>query len=314
VSNDGTAFLTINATTATGFSDGTSNWVRATIDVNDGAGNRVTKFYTSSNGTTWTQLGTTVTTAGTTTIFDGTAVLEFGSLAVGTSTLLTGTIGQVIIQSAFDTGDNTTSVALSANFATQTADAFAFAEASSNAATVTINTTRYSYGVPSAQISTASTYALTANVDYYAPFIVTTPIAVDLLRLVVNAAGGPASNAIAYAGIYAADNDFQPTGSPLVNTSIAVSSAATGIFTSQVTPVTLQPGAYVASLNVSVAMTVMTWRGGLTFSSTGVATSDVVQNVARTAAAFTSSPSQWNSRLTSNTGYFHLLLLRWKAA
>jgi hypothetical protein len=59
-------------------------WVRVTMDVNDGAGNRVIKFYTSTSATSdhtavsWTQLGSTVTTAGTTSIFSGTSALYIG--------------------------------------------------------------------------------------------------------------------------------------------------------------------------------------------------------------------------------------------
>jgi hypothetical protein len=41
----------------------TDIWVRVTFDADDGAGNAVTKFYTSSDGSTWTQLGSTVTDA-----------------------------------------------------------------------------------------------------------------------------------------------------------------------------------------------------------------------------------------------------------
>jgi len=53
--------------------------VRVTLDVDDGAGNRVIKFYTSpSIGGTWTQLGGTITTAGTTSVFASTASLEVG--------------------------------------------------------------------------------------------------------------------------------------------------------------------------------------------------------------------------------------------
>ena len=72
------------STVATGFTDGTVHWVRVTLDVNDGGGNRVYNFYTSEDGETWDQLGTTVTTAGATTIFDGDSALEVGSIFAGT--------------------------------------------------------------------------------------------------------------------------------------------------------------------------------------------------------------------------------------
>jgi hypothetical protein len=41
----------------------TDIWIKVTFDADDGLGNAVTKFYTSSDGSTWTQLGSTVTDA-----------------------------------------------------------------------------------------------------------------------------------------------------------------------------------------------------------------------------------------------------------
>lgn len=52
-------------------------WVRATLDVDNGAAGRAIKFYTSTDGATWTQLGTTKTTAGVTTLFDTTTPFQF---------------------------------------------------------------------------------------------------------------------------------------------------------------------------------------------------------------------------------------------
>jgi hypothetical protein len=58
--------------------------VRATLDVDNGAGGNTVTFYTSSTPGTagpWTQLGSPVVTAGTTSIFNSTAPLEVGDLA-----------------------------------------------------------------------------------------------------------------------------------------------------------------------------------------------------------------------------------------
>jgi hypothetical protein len=68
-----------SSTVATGVTDGAVKWIRATLDVNNGASGNDVKFFTSDNGTTWTQLGTTVTTAGVTSIFGGTANIEIGT-------------------------------------------------------------------------------------------------------------------------------------------------------------------------------------------------------------------------------------------
>lgn len=91
---DGTGHLILN-TSSTGANTVTNTavnvvpftgddfvWIRATLDVNDGAGNRVCTFYTSTDGISWTVLET-VTTAATTTIFNSTASLRTGGLLTG---------------------------------------------------------------------------------------------------------------------------------------------------------------------------------------------------------------------------------------
>lgn len=100
---DGVTALNMASTVAPTVSDGAILLVRCTLDVDDGAGNRVAKFYTKTataatafsglaDDTGWTQLGTTVTTAGTTSIFSSTAVLEVGTEAVGTTNVLAGRV------------------------------------------------------------------------------------------------------------------------------------------------------------------------------------------------------------------------------
>lgn len=54
-------------------------WVRATLDVNNGAAGNTAVFYTSPDGIEWTQLGTSVVTAGTTSIFSGSSTLRVGA-------------------------------------------------------------------------------------------------------------------------------------------------------------------------------------------------------------------------------------------
>lgn len=69
------------------FTNGVGAWIRATLQVNDGLGNHVVKFYTSITdaptvapaSVTWIQYGNAVTTAGTTSIFDSTATLFIGN-------------------------------------------------------------------------------------------------------------------------------------------------------------------------------------------------------------------------------------------
>jgi hypothetical protein len=81
-SANGTATNATPATTAPTVSDGQAIWLRATLDVDNGAGGKAVTFYTAADSetvpTSWTQLGTTVTTAGTTSIFAGTQFLGLG--------------------------------------------------------------------------------------------------------------------------------------------------------------------------------------------------------------------------------------------
>jgi hypothetical protein len=61
------------------FADGQAGWVRVTLDVDNGASGNDVKFFTSTDGSTWTQLGTTVTQAFTTSIRVGTAPIRTGT-------------------------------------------------------------------------------------------------------------------------------------------------------------------------------------------------------------------------------------------
>lgn len=142
-SADGTTEVSGTSTVApnTVFSEGQTGWIRATLDVDDGAGNRVYKFYTSPDGTTWTQLGSTVTTAGTTSIFNSTSPVDVGTVTGITGNRMTGSVHRVIIQSAYDTANNTDNLAFDADFTTGITSGAqtSFTESSANAATVTIN-------------------------------------------------------------------------------------------------------------------------------------------------------------------------------
>lgn len=89
---DGSVTLTADSTVAPVVVNGASLWVRATLDVDNGATGRDAKFYTSPDGVLWTQLGTTVTTPGVTSIFNSTAPVVIGSRDVGTLDLMVGSV------------------------------------------------------------------------------------------------------------------------------------------------------------------------------------------------------------------------------
>ena len=93
----GAANLSADSTVDVGATDGDARWLRVTLDVNDGGGNRVIRFYTSTDATpdhsavSWTQLGATVTTAGTTSIGNASYSLFVGADVLAAS----GFAGQV---------------------------------------------------------------------------------------------------------------------------------------------------------------------------------------------------------------------------
>ena len=102
-STDGTSTsLSKNSSVATGFTDGSVHWVRATLDVDDGAGGASVRFYTSGDGATWTQLGTTQAVGATTSIFAGTAPVELGSQFAGVSNVTTGRVYAAEIRDGID--------------------------------------------------------------------------------------------------------------------------------------------------------------------------------------------------------------------
>ncbi len=91
-SEDGTALKSSTSTVVNTYTNGTTHWVRAILDVDNGAAGNTARFYTSEDGTTWTQLGADVVTATATSIFASTAVLELGSQTGGTVNRLAGKI------------------------------------------------------------------------------------------------------------------------------------------------------------------------------------------------------------------------------
>jgi len=104
-STNGTGAATVTAisSTAPTVTNGDDLWVRATLDVDNGAGGYEVKFYTSSDGTTWTQLGTTVTGGSTTSVFSSaSAALEVGGSINGMFGPFAGDLYSVEVRNGID--------------------------------------------------------------------------------------------------------------------------------------------------------------------------------------------------------------------
>jgi hypothetical protein len=138
---DGSTLNTRSSDIPTGITDGSTRWVRATLDVNNGASGNTTTFFTSTDGITWTQLGTSITVAGVTSVFSGTSTLEIGSQNGG----ITQARGKFFRAQVLNGIGGT--VAFDANFegSITSLNQASFTESSSNAATVTINRSGSTY-------------------------------------------------------------------------------------------------------------------------------------------------------------------------
>lgn len=100
-SADGTAVTATSATASTGFTDGARGWVRVTVDVDNGSSNSDFKFYTSTDGVSWSQLGSTVNGGSVVSFFDSTQAVEVGVFS-GTGSPFACTFHRAIIKNGID--------------------------------------------------------------------------------------------------------------------------------------------------------------------------------------------------------------------
>lgn len=86
----------------TGYPLDTPMWIRATLDVDNGASGRTGRVFTSTDGVTWTQIGSDSTAAGVTSIFSSTQLLEVGSTFAGASQPLAATVYAMELRDGID--------------------------------------------------------------------------------------------------------------------------------------------------------------------------------------------------------------------
>ncbi len=133
----GAGAVSANSTVAPTVSDLGRIWIRATLDVDNGAAGYTVTFYTSQTGTSWTQLGAPVVGGAPTSIGDGAIALNLGTNNNGVGAFFIGNIYRAQIYAGLTGSD----LRFDANFALASKLATSFSESSSNAATVTINST-----------------------------------------------------------------------------------------------------------------------------------------------------------------------------
>lgn len=94
-------WMVCDSTASVPAADGTKIWVRATYQADDGAGNRVYRFYTSLDGVVWTPLGAAVTVAGVLDIGTSPEPLTIGHTVNGLNALL-GVVYKVQVREGID--------------------------------------------------------------------------------------------------------------------------------------------------------------------------------------------------------------------
>lgn len=125
----------VNSSVATGVADGSTKWVRVTVDVDNGASGSDIVFYLSDDGSTWTQLGTTSTqTMANTSSTSGVAISSLGD--VNNSYTGFATVYRVQVRSGIGG-----TVIYDADFSGRQYGVRSFTESSSNAATVSLVST-----------------------------------------------------------------------------------------------------------------------------------------------------------------------------
>lgn len=138
--------INVNANATPTFTDNVAYWLRATLDVDNGASGYDVKFYTAADSVTppatWTQLGTTVTGGATTDIKGASTALDIGRAPREVSGLVNGKIYRVRIFASL----NGTAQKFDADFTAGAVGATSIIE-TLNYYTVTINT---SGGTPAA--------------------------------------------------------------------------------------------------------------------------------------------------------------------
>ena len=163
-------------------------------------------------------------------------------------------------------------------------------------------------GVPGERFINFTAQSYSSNTDRYTAFSVQKAITVSDVLFSVST--GPASDATMYVAIYNATNGWQPTGSPVWSSSTAVATSFTGTKTFSSLGLALPAGNYVTAMNPSVTMSLAIGYSGAPAVVASNFQAPFCYQVVRTAAAFTSSPSEW-SNLGMNVAQWHVLMMKW---
>jgi hypothetical protein len=164
--------------------------------------------------------------------------------------------------------------------------------------------------LPGIVCDSVSTFAVTANGDYYSPIHVATPIMVDQLQAEVTVALGTNFRI----GLYAADTGWQPVGAPLADSG-NLDASTTGVRTyTPSSPLLLNRGRYVTVLNADNGPTFRAVLGhppgNLMATILGSGPYAVFLRAARTYGAFPTPGTAWATVTTGSTGHRYYVVFR----
>ncbi len=168
------------------------------------------------------------------------------------------------------------------------------------------------WGVPNAVFTAANTQAMVADEDRYLPLVVDFPITISAHQFEVTT--GPASDANVRIGIYAADNEMQPSGAALYDSgSIAVATAFTGLKTTSSLSIVLPAGSYLFVINCSVAMTLRSVLMPVKVILSAMGSSPFGRRftVSRAYAAFPNPGTKWTAASSSGSGMETSVVFQW---
>jgi hypothetical protein len=141
---DGSTQKSATSSVATGVTDGSAKWIRATLDVNNGASGYDVKFYTSNDGSSWSPAGTTVTSTPATSIFSGSAQLVVGAGSASGGSPATGKFYRGLVlngiggSTVLDVDTSLITVGTATSFTTTTGQSITIARGTSGRKTVCV--------------------------------------------------------------------------------------------------------------------------------------------------------------------------------
>lgn len=171
------------------------------------------------------------------------------------------------------------------------------------------------WGMPNTLFVSTSTSVLTANEVRYVPMLVRDHIKLTAFQFEVTA--GPIGAALVSVGIYAADNDLQPSGAPLFDSgSISVGIAFTGAKSQTGLSIDIPSGIYLVALNADTAMTIRTLGSGTPVVVSALGASPFGQRFSKSVAqgAFPNPGTAWDTIGASAGGQQNIVVWQWSPA